>query len=255
MCDNEIFVVDLFCGGGGATRGIVNSGVCSIVGVDINADVWPDWSGARISGKQPCVYGYVTSDAITVLQGMLKDYKDTSRWGTTPGLAFPDLIWASPPCQAYTWGTRANRTSTYPDMIAAVRDLLVEIHEEAGTDYIIENVPGSPLIKPVRLCGEMFGINVLRHRHFECSWPAVVPPHQPHKPPIVRPRRDGKPGNIKVSQYCCVSGHGGNSDSFKLKDWQDAMGIDWMARPQLIEAIPPIYAEYLVTQWRAYRGI
>ena len=58
-----------------------------------------------------------------------------------------DVIHASPPCQAYC---SFSKKLGHPDMIAGVRDRL------AGLAYVIENIPGSPLINPIRLCGSSF---------------------------------------------------------------------------------------------------
>jgi len=253
--EHEIVVLDLFCGGGGAARGIINAGVYGILGIDNDPTTLLTYTDAINGADDPPIYaGHNTIDAIAALDELIKAVQDNTVWQEFERLNYPDLIWASPPCQAYTWGTRSNRKQAFPTLIPEVRGRLETLRLLTDVDYIIENVPGAPLIDPVRLCGEMFGLNVIRHRHFECSWPATVPPHIRHKPPLTRPRRDGKPGQIQVSQYCCVSGHGGNSDSFKLDDWKEAMDIDWMSREHLIEAIPPIYAEYLVSQWKVHRG-
>lgn len=150
-----------------------------------------------------------------------------------------DLIWASPPCQAYTWGTRTGRQDKFPTLVEATRAML----KESGKAYIIENVPGAPLEKPVCLCGAMFRLRVLRHRIFESNLRLQVPPHPKHQ------RTQGHLGRKKPrSYYACVAGAGGNGYSYRLEDWQKAMGIDWLSKPTLIEAIPPAYSEYLGRQ-------
>ncbi|GAI23806.1 unnamed protein product, partial [marine sediment metagenome] len=59
-------------------------------------------------------------------------------------------------------------------------------------------------------------------------------------------------GNPKNGKYITVAGHGGNSKSYKLRDWQKAMDIDWMTKDELTEAVPPIYAEFLGKQLIEY---
>lgn len=201
-------LLDLFCGAGGASVGYRRAGFSEIVGVDIRSQ--PNYP-----------FHFVREDALKFpLDGF-------------------DLIHASPPCQAYTWGTRRDRQERFPALIGPIRERL------GNRLHVIENVPGSPLIKPVRLCGEMFGLNVIRHRIFEANWMLPQPPHKPHKKAFERQAKDGSGRRVKVSPYCCVAGHGGNSDTFALADWREAMGIDWMNKAELVESIPPAYTEYI----------
>lgn len=156
-----------------------------------------------------------------------------------------DVIHASPPCQRFSVGTTyPGAREKWPDLIAETRARL----RETGLPYVIENVPNAPLESPVRLCGVMFGLNVIRHRNFESNVLLVVPAHVPHARPIQRPARDGTTRIVQRSQYAQVAGHGGESNSYAIADWQAAMGIDWMTRKELVEAIPPVYAEYLGKQ-------
>ena len=149
-----------------------------------------------------------------------------------------DAIHASPPCQAYSWAAK-RWGKVWPDLIEPIRMRL------AGHRYVIENVVGAPLINPIRLCGLMFGLGVLRHRLFESSVQLVEPDHVKHLPPYYRPARDGTQRLVKRSRYATVAGQGGESDSFKLSDWKKAMGISWMTKKELTEAIPPAYTEYV----------
>jgi hypothetical protein len=46
-----------------------------------------------------------------------------------------------------------------------------------------------------------------------------------------------------------VFGHGGDSSRYwTLAEWKEAMGIDWMKRDELAEAIPPAYTEFIGSQ-------
>ena len=38
------------------------------------------------------------------------------------------------------------------------------------------------------------------------------------------------------------------SPGFKLEEWQAAMGIDWLPKTTLVQAIPPAYTEYIGNQ-------
>ena len=146
-----------------------------------------------------------------------------------------EAIHASPPCQRYSTMTkRWGREEEHPDLVLLVRDLLVE----AGLPYIIENVPGAPLIEPTLLCGSMFNLKVRRHRMFETNF-AVPQPNCRHD-------LQGK--------VVGVYGHAGGSskrDGITFSgtaSWREAMGIAWMTGKELAEALPPAYTEYIGTQ-------
>lgn len=141
-----------------------------------------------------------------------------------------DFIWASPPCQAHTLCQRI-RANKHPELIPATRERL------RGSDatWVIENVVGAPLVNPIELCGAMFGLRTYRHRLFECSFPIQVPAHPEHHAPVRKMGRPPKPGDFMhvVGNFSGV------------KQARVAMGIDWMPRDKLREAIPPAYSEYI----------
>ena len=140
-----------------------------------------------------------------------------------------DFIWASPMCQRHSWAARRWKKE-WPDQVTPIRERL------RGRTHTIENVVGAPLINPVRLCGGMFGLKVIRHRLFECSFPILVPPHPPCS------------GRIASGDAYTVAGHGAESKSYKHADWADAMGIDWMTKEELCQSIPPAYSEFIARQ-------
>lgn len=148
-----------------------------------------------------------------------------------------DFVWASPPCQAYTQASLSQRRAgkKYPDLMAPTRDKLLA----SGLPFIIENTPGAPMRVDVVLCGSMFGLRLIRHRWFECSLPIFTLSICQHHP-----------------NPCVVVGHGTTSwaraknggKCHTIQENRDAMGIHWMNRGELSQAIPPAYSEYLGRQ-------
>ncbi|MFE7744879.1 DNA methylase [Nocardia sp. NPDC057455] len=155
-----------------------------------------------------------------------------------------DAIHASPPCQsstALTKGTNAKRNAAlgrrHPQLIPETRAVL----EAIGRPFVIENVQGAPIRRDLRLCGEMFGLRVLRHRVFELGgWSVAQPVHLKHRGRVSGCRH----GEWFTGPYVAVYGEGGGKGS--VPEWQDAMGIDWTAnRRSLAEAIPPAYTQWI----------
>jgi len=209
-------LLDLFCGAGGAAMGYYRAGF-EVVGVDI-----------KPQPRYP--FELIQADAMTFpLEGF-------------------DAIHASPPCQAYSVGAARWRNSgerKYPDLLDATRERLAAV----GVPYIIENVEGARkrMRSPFRLCGQTFGIGVVRHRLFETNFLILTPHHIPCAGAVQRElvsvTGHGLPG--RHYRAVTVAGHGGNSRSFSLDSWKLAMGIDWMVRGELTQAIPPAYTEYI----------
>jgi DNA (cytosine-5)-methyltransferase 1 len=153
-----------------------------------------------------------------------------------------DAVHASPPCQAHVKGLaevnrKRGRELDHVDLIAATRERLIA----TGLPYVIENVEGAPLLNPVRLCGSSFRMPIQRHRLFESNVALMVPPcnhsWQNERKYWTSRRVNGKMIPSKVVQ---VYGGFGPSD-----EWGEAMGIDWMTRDELREAIPPVYTEHI----------
>jgi DNA (cytosine-5)-methyltransferase 1 len=162
--------------------------------------------------------------------------------GIWASLAVPldgwDVIHASPPCQEYST-TRSLHSNRYPDLVSVVRD---RIWDHGPPPYVIENVPRAPLVNAVQLCGSSFGLGVRRHRRFEISpWMTLVPPcvhHLQPEPIDVTGGGPTRPGRTRTT--------GGVSRKPKsVVEARRAMGIDWMTREELNEAIPPAYTAYL----------
>lgn len=151
-----------------------------------------------------------------------------------------DAVHASPPCQAHSDLAKRNKNADkWPKLIPPTRKLL----KEAGIPSIIENVEGAPLIDPVVLCGTMFpGLRVLRHRLFECSFPVPALPHGKHPLVHTHDRRKNHFGKTdEYRDFVQVTG-GGNCT---VRAASDAMGIDWMTKAEINEAIPPAYTHHI----------
>ena len=199
------FALDLFCGAGGASMGLSRAGF-DLVGIDLLPQP-----------RYP--FRFVRADVLAL----------------PFDLSMFDLIWASPPCQAYvsTLGREARRR--HPDLIDATRRLLSD-HPMT----VIENIPRSPVRPDLRLNGLMFPqLRVIRTRHFELSFFMLAPP--------LRSAR----GLRNRGNYVTVVGHGTPSWDWhrgyrwRAEDCRKAMGIDWMIRAEIVNAVPPVYAEYI----------
>jgi DNA (cytosine-5)-methyltransferase 1 len=154
-------------------------------------------------------------------------------------LTFPldgfDAIHASPTCQTFSLASawRPGTKEKYPDLVTPMR---LRLHAEATVPFVIENVPGAPIRQDVLLCGEMFGLRLHRHRYFETEGFLVMQPaHSGH-------RLKGALTNchIEAGYTRQVAGNFAGMASAS-----EAMGIDWMTRLELAEAIPPAYTEFI----------
>lgn len=200
-------LLDLYCCGGGAGYGYELAGF-DVTGVDIQPQ--PKHRGT-----------FVQADAITFL---LENH------------AHYDVIHASPPCQAYSMASMQFRKSgkKYVDLIEATRKALIEI----GKPYVIENVPGSPLINPIELCGSMFGMRTYRHRLFESNINLVTPHHPEHVNPNAKM---GRP--VKSNEFIQYVGHFPG-----VKAVQEMTGLHWLGQKELAQSIPPQYTKYIGEQ-------
>ncbi|MBA3724981.1 MAG: DNA cytosine methyltransferase [Armatimonadetes bacterium] len=204
-------LLDLFCCAGGAGVGYNRAGF-DVVGVDI-----------KLQRNYP--FEFVQADALTLDADFLASF---------------DAIHASPPCQSYSDLAKRNKNADdWPRLIEPVREML----EGTGLPYVIENVDGAPLINPIVLCGTMFPeLRVIRHRLFEANFLIEAPPHKKHPKVHTFDRRKAHYGKTdEWSDFVQVTG-GGNCSVAAARE---AMGIDWMTKNELNEAIPPAYAEFV----------
>ena len=156
-----------------------------------------------------------------------------------------DAIHASPPCQRYSVASKSHNGNAHahPDL---VQDTRAEL-QKTGLPWIIENVIGAPLINPVVLCGTMFpGLRVIRHRQFESNIILTAPGKcAPHPLCYTTDKRKPHYENLaEMTAFVMVNG-GGNCSKLAAAD---AMGINWMTKYELNEAIPPAYTEFLGNQ-------
>lgn len=169
----------------------------------------------------------------------------------TQDLSSFSVIHASPPCQKFSklqsLGIARNGSyKDHVDLVEPTRQRLLRI----GKPYVIENVEGAPLMNPITLCGNMFGLKVYRHRLFESNMFLWQPEHVPH-----RDKTPSAGNGISPKGFISVCGTGGVKGMTAqqiLNYWRKAMGIDWMNRAELAQAIPPAYTEYIGRQLLQY---
>jgi DNA (cytosine-5)-methyltransferase 1 len=210
----QVRLLDLYSKAGGAAMGYHRAGF-EVVGVDIK-------------NQKRFPFEFIQADALEVLED--KAF-----------LASFDVITSSPPCQTHS-RTKHLRdaqggTTTKIDLIPQTRSGLIA----SGKPYVIENVPGAPLIKPVQFCGSSFGLKVRRHRLFESNLElsGSVCKHKEQGKPIgvYGAMNDTAQGLDKTTGKYVIGG----STAKTIEEAREAMGIDWMIWSELVEAIPPAY--------------
>jgi len=214
---NRPRLLDLFSGAGGAAMGYHRAGF-DVVGVDIEPQ--PNYP-----------YEFHRADAFDVLV----------RWDLSEFAA----IHASPKCQAHSALARLHPDRKHPDQITPLRPLL----RESGVPWIIENVPGAPLVDPVLICGSMFDppLDVRRHRLFETNW-GLRDPDWPCRHKLWAKRFPAEHRSTRGGMARVVGVYGGGRYAGSDEIRRRVMGIDWMTRQELTQAIPPVYAQWIGEQ-------
>jgi DNA (cytosine-5)-methyltransferase 1 len=202
----------LFCGAGGCSVGYARAGF-EVVGVD-----------HRPMPRYPFVFHQA----------------DALDFAAKHGREF-DAIHASPPCQKFSQTRTIHRgrrsEKKHPDLIDPTRQRL----EKSGRPWVMENVPGAPLEQSIVLCGSYFGLRVKRHRLFESNVWLMAPGRECYHPPRGSFVQAGR--KIEEGDWVIVAGH---ISGVRLAG--KAMGIDWMTRDELVQAIPPAYTEWIGRQ-------
>lgn len=220
-------LLDLFCGAGGAAMGYHRAGF-EVVGVDINPQP-----------RYP--FEFHQADAMTFpLDGF-------------------DAIHASPPCQGESIMRNLPwlKDREYPMLIIPTRERL----EGQPAPWVIENVQNARRsrhkphgMQANFLCGQMFDLPIFRHRLFETPFLWLQPPHEQHHGVIARGRHLGNRARTHVARpngwsagfdqanTPILVGHPSKAQVARVAD---AMGIGWMTKDELQEAIPPVFTEFI----------
>ena len=217
-------ILDLFCGAGGASKGFDVDGN-EIVGVDIKPQ--PNYP-----------FEFVQADACEYpLDGF-------------------DIVHASPPCQGHT--TMRGYWLKY-DSASMLSHTIHRLRQSEVPAWTVENVMGVtyPYDHDFVMCGSAFGcitrdgtkLYMARHRKFWTNQPINVPKCN------CKFYRQGGWRNAGV--YGTSTGNM-REGGVEWKAWKAdreqskvLMGIDWMERKELIEAIPPVYTRHIYREYQA----
>ena len=252
-------LLDLFCGAGGAAMGYHQAGFDDITGVDIKSQP-----------RYP--FRFIQGDALEYLADHGHEY---------------DAIHASPPCQGYSVMNNLPwlKGRDYPLLILPCIEMLEGLGKPYVLENVMGARHGAKGLakrgleahglKAGWLCGAMFGLPFYRHRLFAANWLWLAPGHLKHVGVIKHgrmlsnngsrasaiiypegaPRSRGihKPGDVESvrAAKALMVGQNGNGTVGHAKGWHlaaEAMGIDWMKRAELTQAIPPAYTRFIGEQ-------
>lgn len=210
-------VLDLGCNDGGASVGYAHAGA-EVVGVDLVDH--PNYP-----------FHFIRDDMLNAERVDFEQF---------------DLVHVSPPCQfsaAITLGTNQHLEETYVNLYDPMVELL---NRECPAPWVIENPKAR---RDVLLCGESFGLGVIRHRRFELGdWGTKQPAHEPHRGLV----RGWRHGVYQDGPYIAAYGDGGGKGT--AAEIQEAMGIPWTAvRENLVEMLPPAYTEWIGRRFLEWR--
>ncbi len=217
--------LDLFSGAGGCTCGYVRAArKLDIRLIMVGVDKRPMPRYVQSGGM-----GFIQRDVFEVLKD--RDF-----------MAQFDFIHASPPCPIFSTLKHMGNQAGMEDLLTPLRPWM-QIYNDIP--WIIENVEKCELLRnPLILCGSMFPElhskyeprrQLRRHRKFEITGfpvPRMGCLHNGIRPMGVY----GSP-NARMQ--------GGGDIAINLADASSLMGIKWMKWPELKEAIPPAYTEYI----------
>jgi len=198
-------ILDLFCKAGGAGMGYYRAGF-EVVGVDCEP-------------QKNYPFEFIKMDAFDAIKNF--------------GPCF-DVIHASPPCQRYSVLTPKEHKNNHPDLLGPIREA---IKASKVKNYVIENVSGarSLMIDPIMICGTMFGMNLWRHRYFECNPVLTFPPagcNHSTRPIMISGRSNRRINGKRVGESTA-------------QECRAESGLHWMTREEMDQAIPPAYTEWI----------
>ena len=202
---------DVYCCAGGTTKGYQKAGF-RVIGID--------------NKPQPhyCGDGFILMDALEFLDRYIAGEFERA-----------DVFHASPPCQGYSISKSMQGTKGAEKLIPATRELLFK----TGKLFVIENVPGSPLVNPIELSGMSFGLKIIRRRLFELHGFDILLIPSPHQ--VKNYRNEGY-----LPYHHGTSVKRGHLPNIWTKPrLQKAMQIEWMDIKEMTQAIPPAYTEFL----------
>jgi DNA (cytosine-5)-methyltransferase 1 len=160
---------------------------------------------------------------------------------SVPCLGQFDAVHASPPCQDHMKTPHRKHGTGW--LLDATRQLL----KQTGLPWVIENVDGADMRADYRICGCQVGLPKIRRvRFFEVSWgPRAgifeLDCHDHSEVPL-SVAGHGTPTWVREKWKAAFGRDPG------VADWREAMGIDWMTRDELSQAIPPAYTEFIGAQ-------
>lgn len=209
-------MLDLFCGAGGCSVGYQRAGF-DVEGWDLEPH--PDYP-----------FTFHRGDALEVLHDV--DY-----------LRSFAAVHASPPCKSET-DLAVLSDREHPNLLGPTLSLLRAV---PGLVWVVENVEGTRQMPDALLvCGASFGLgarcrdgrwrHLQRHRLFASSVPLMGPGCACPK---------GQPIGVYGT-----GGGGQMTRGYKAhpEEAREAMGIDWMAREDICQAIPPAYTQMIGEQ-------
>jgi DNA (cytosine-5)-methyltransferase 1 len=241
-------LLDLFCCEGGASEGYRRAGF-TVYGVDL----FRHRREGKLIGyrRQRYPFPALQADALDTLDTLLDGNPVTFDNGESLTLADFTVLTASPPCQAYSI-TKNAHTTAHPELIEPTRDRLLA----SGLPYVLENVEGAKrqMHSPLMLCGTEFHMRAIdsdglevwlrRHRLFESNYLLMGGGGCTHPTDLLCA---GVYGNGSPSRDAAKARAGGYTPPSQAVR-ADLMGIGWMSRNGLSQAIPPVFTEYIGQQ-------
>lgn len=214
-------LLDLCCGAGGCSMGYKRAADQAGISIEI--------TGVDVKKQKNYPFRFIQWDAVSYIAGYGNNFTH---------------IHASPPCQEYSLTTAKHKSKGKKYDSEIFHQVRTEMYK-MKIPGVIENVPGSPVIPDIELNGLMFGLPIKRTRFFELvNWWMM----KPYVPMIRR-------GAYLRGEILSVYGNGGmktesggeiqvpgNSVAEKRSN---AMGIDWMSKMEMAQAIPPAYTQFI----------